>query len=275
MPTVELPQGATHYEIAGSGPALVLIHGMGGDHTVWDGQVEGLRDHFLLIRPDILGHGRTHIPPAPWRYAQFSRQIAELLDHLSIQGATICGFSLGGLIAQSFAIDYPQRAAALIVVSSACERTAAEQEAVDRRVEQVRAGGAPAVVDGALQRWFTPEFVRRHPEVIAYWRAKTLANDPAAYRAVYELYADSDRQLLNRLGAIRAPTLIVTGDRDPGQTPRMAAAMASRIRGAEMRVLPGVPHMLPIEAAEALNGAVRDFHDRLARRANEAGAQNG
>ncbi len=264
MPAVQLPSSITYYEDNGRGPPMVMIHGMGGDRTVWDPLAAKLSDRFRLIRPDILGHGRSRqsAPPAPWQFSQFARQVAELLTHLDIDSAVIVGFSLGGMIAQAVAIEYPTRTKALVIVSSVCNRTAEEQESIERRVEQVSAGGPAAVVDGALQRWFSPEFAARHPDVIDDWRGRTLANDPRNYALVYRLYADTDRQLLDRLAGIAAPTLILTGDRDQGQTPRMAGEMARRIKGSEVAILPGVPHMLPIEAPDSLSASITGFLDR-------------
>jgi 3-oxoadipate enol-lactonase len=264
MPLVRLPHSETFYVEEGSGIPLVLIHGMGGDHTVWDWQVPALRDRFRIVRPDNLGHGRSEKPPGPWTFAQFAQQTAELLDHLSIPCAVVAGFSLGGTIGQAFAADYPDRIAALIIVSSACARTAEEQTAVDARVAQVVAGGPPAVVDGALERWFTAGFASKHPALIEYWRQRLLANDPAPYSAVYQLYSEVDRQLLHRLGEIKAPTLVITGDNDPGQTPRMARELSRRIADSEIQIFPGVPHMLPLEAAGQLNAAIADFARRRA-----------
>lgn len=265
MTVATLPQGSTYFERAGSGPPLVFIHGMGGDATLWDRHAAALQDRFRVLRYDIWGHGRSGRIPAPWRFTAFARQLADLLDHLGIERAAVCGFSLGGNIAQCFALDYAARSAALIVVSSACARTAEEQAKVDLRVEQVSAGGPPAVVEGALGRWFGPDYAAAHPEVIAYWRAKTLANDPQSYADVYRLYADNDRQLLDRLSGIKTPTLILTGDQDAGQTPRMAEAMQARIPGSQRLILPGIRHMLPLEAAEPLIAAVGDFVQRCAR----------
>ena len=264
MPTVELPHSVTYYEDSGAGLPIVMIHGMGGDLAVWDPQVEALRYRARLLRLDILGHGRSRAstPPVPWRFSQFAQQVAELLTYLAIDRAVVVGFSLGGMIAQTVAIEYPQRTAALIIVSSVCNRTPEEQATVERRVEQVAASGPAGVVDRALQRWFSPAFTARHPEIIADWRRKTLANDPTAYLGAYQLYADTDRQLLDLLSTIRAPTLILTGDSDLGQTPRMAREMARRIAGAEVQILPGVPHMLLVEAADALSAAIPAFLSR-------------
>ena len=259
MPLVRLPSSETFYAEEGSGMPLVLVHGMGGDHTVWDSQLPGFRDRFRIIRPDILGHGQSEKPAGPWKFTQFSRQIAELLEHLRIPRAIICGFSLGGSIGQAVAMDYPDRVAALVIVSSGCARTPEEQAAIEARVAQVREGGPPAVVNGAMKRWFSEKFSNENPELIEYWRLRLLGNAYEPYCAVYRLYADIDRQLLDRLGEIKAPTLIVTGDKDPGQTPRMANEMARRIPDSEVHIFPGVPHMLPLEAAPELDRLVKDF----------------
>lgn len=262
MPIARLPHSETWYEVEGSGPPLVLIHGMGGDRTLWDAQVAGLRDRFRIVRYDTLGHGRSEKIPGPWRFSQFARQADELVAHLEIPRAIICGFSLGGSIAQSIAIEYPRRAAALMVVASVCARTPTELEGIALRVKQVAEGGPAAVVDGAMKRWFSESYARAHPEMIDYWRRKLLSNDRAPYLNAYTLYSEVDKQLLDQLGRIDTPTLIVTGDADIGQSPRMAREMAQRIRGAEVEIFPGIPHMLPVEAADALNDAIAGFVTR-------------
>jgi 3-oxoadipate enol-lactonase len=264
MPIAQLPDSETFYMDEGSGTPLVMIHGMGGDHTVWDPQARVLADRFRVVRPDNLGHGRSTKPAGPWRFSLFAQQIAQLLDRLEIERAVVCGFSLGGSISQAFSIEHPDRVLGLIVVSSVCARTDAEQAAVERRVAQVAEGGPSAVVEGAMKRWFNDAFSREHPDIVEYWRRKLLSNQPAPYLDAYRLYADVDPQLLHRLGAIKAPTLIVTGDNDPGQTPRMAQEMANRIECAEVRIFPGIAHMSTIEAADDLNGAIVDFVERRA-----------
>jgi pimeloyl-ACP methyl ester carboxylesterase len=259
MPVIRLPHGKTFYVREGEGPPIVLIHGMGGDHTLWNGQASALKDRFSVIRPDNLGHGRSQKPLAPWTFSLFARQIVELLDHLGISRAIICGFSLGGSIAQAVAMEHPRRAAGVIIVSSVCARTEAEQAAVDRRVADVRKHGPAGAVEGALQRWFSPEFARSHPDVIAYWRRMVLSNSRRMYAAVYQLYSEVDRQLLGRQDRIEAPTLVITGDRDSGQPPRMSEELGRRIRNADVRIFPGIPHMLPIEAADELSAAIAEF----------------
>jgi pimeloyl-ACP methyl ester carboxylesterase len=185
--------------------------------------------------------------------------LADLLDHLGIQKAIVVGFSLGGLIGQNFAIHNPERVLGLVVVASVCCRLPAEQNAVEVRCETVRNAGPPAVVDETIQRWFTKEFQSRHPDVVRNWREKILGNDPESYKRAYQLYRVADADFREDLHRINAPTLIVTGDRDAGQTPRMAQEMARRIPNSQVEITPGVAHMYPIEAADALIALIMRF----------------
>jgi 3-oxoadipate enol-lactonase len=259
MPYLTRNQATTHYEVTGAGPAIVFIHGMGLDLTLWDDYAADLAESFRVVRLDMIGHGQSTPLPEAWGLGEHTKQVADLLDHLGIAKATIVGFSLGGTVAQRFALDYPDKIAGLIVVASVYGRTDEEQSAVEARLRIVEAEGPQGVVAGALSRWFTPDFRARNPDVVENWRRRLSANEPRAYLNAYQIYTHGHQTFQHRLGEIRAPALVLTGDRDPGQNPRMARAMSAAIPGSDVTILPDVAHMLPLERPRLLKDAIRGF----------------
>ena len=112
-------------------------------------------------------------------------------------------------------------------------------------------------VGAAVERWFTPEFRERHPDVIERQVQRVLGNDPVGYAAAYRVFAESD--VLDELSRITCPTLVMTGEHDTGSTPAMARAMHERIRGSRLVILPRYRHSLLIEAAADVVRELRPF----------------
>ena len=106
------------YRMAGSGPALLLLHGISDDSSSWLPVMDGLAEHFTVVAPDLLGHGASDKPRADYSVAAFSNGMRDLLDVLDIDTATVVGHSLGGGVAAQLAYQYPDRVDRLILVSS-------------------------------------------------------------------------------------------------------------------------------------------------------------
>ena len=157
------------------------------------------------------------------------------------------------------ALDHPARLTALAILNSPHDRSPAEREAVRERVRQTEEHGPSANVEPALERWFTPTFRAQAPETIALVRAWIARNDPALYPRIYRVLAEGDAELVHGLERIACPTLVMTGEDDPGNSPAMARAMAGLIPGARLAILPGLRHMALAEEPAAVNAPLRSF----------------
>jgi len=251
--------GETAWDRHGSGPAVVLIHGFGLNRAMWQWQLPALRPQFSVLTYDLLGHGESAPPDGTPDLAMFSRQLLGLMDRSGIGRAALVGFSLGGMIARRAALECPDRVSALAILNSPHDRSPAEREAVRARVRQTEAQGPAANVEPALERWFTPAFRAEAPGTVALVRAWIVRNDPAVYPSIYRVLAEGDAELAEGLERIACPTLVMTGEADPGNTPAMARAMAGLIPGARLAVLPGLRHMALAEAPEAVNAPLCAF----------------
>ena len=245
--------GETAWELHGSGPMVALIHGFGLNRAMWQWQLPALTPHFGVLTYDLFGHGESAPPTGRPDLAMFSGQLLRLMDRCGIERAAVVGFSLGGMIARRFALDHPDRLSALAILHSAHDRTPAEREAVRRRVRHTREHGPAANVDSALERWFTPAFRAADPELIDLVRTWITNNDPAIFARIYRVLAEDDAEIVEGLERIACPTLVMTGEDDPGNTPAMSKAMAELIPGARLVILSGLRHMALAESPAAIS----------------------
>ncbi len=212
-----------------------------------------------MLSYDLVGHGGSAHPDGPYSMLTFVDQLKQLVNFLNVEHFVLVGFSLGGLIAQSFALAHPDRVSGLVVLHSAYDRTAAERAAILSRVLIAESAGPQATVEQALERWFTADFAKQQPDVLNQVRTWVLANDPKTFAAAYRVLAEADAELAERIAHIACPTLVVTGEEDFGNSPDMAVRMARRIPGARCRILPGLRHMAVAENPQAVLSELLPF----------------
>jgi (E)-2-((N-methylformamido)methylene)succinate hydrolase len=231
---------------------VVLLHGVGLDHTMWQPVRSRLPQDFGVTAPDLLGHGASRPAPAGTTLAD----LAEHVLHTVENPAHFVGFSLGALVAQHIAIHQPEMVATLTCVSSVCDRTDKERWAVMHRLREATRDFAGSV-EASLQRWYAGTEV--DPSVIEQTKATLLRNDQDSYLACYRIFATADEQLAPLLGRIHQPSLAITGGDDPGSTPDMAHRLATHMPGCTAVVVPGVRHMLPVQAPDDLSHELISF----------------
>lgn len=246
-----------NFEVEGRGRHVTLIHGVGSHLQAWDGVVDALRDDFTLLRYDLRGHAKSGKPPGPYGLDDYVGDLAALLDAQSVERTTLVGFSFGGMIGPAFAVRHPARVRALGIVSAVAGRTPEQRAGVVKRADELARGGATMTVGAAIERWFTPEFRARNPEIVERQIERVLGNDPTGYAAAYRVFAESE--VIDDLHEIGCPTLVMTGEHDTGSTPAMARAIHERIGGSRLAILPRYRHSLLIEATAEVVSELRAF----------------
>ncbi len=247
-----------HYLLEGSGPAVVLLHGMGSCGEDWLLQVPALvQAGYTVLAPDLRGHGRTGKPPGPYTIPQMADDVDGLMEGLGIEQAAVVGLSLGGLVAQSLAIRHPTRVRALVLVN-----TFARLRPQGRRgwVHFLRRG--LALVTGGMRA--QAETVARelfpHPdqEALRQIAVQRLSeNDPLAYRATLRAVLRFDGR--RELARIRVPTLVVAGAEDTTVSLEAKRELASSIPNARLEVIPNSGHATPLDQPEAFNRLLLGF----------------
>ncbi len=244
----------------GSSP-VVLIHPVGFDLTYWGDQIEALRSTHDVVAFDLPGHGRSAGGPADVTFGRLAAAVAGLVGQLGAGPAHVVGVSVGGMVAQTVALSYPHRVRSLTLAATASTFSDAGRAVLRARAEAIRTGGMAAVVRPFLDRWFTPETIAGRPDLMDRITKTLLGDDPAVQTAMWTMIAGLD--LADRLGEVDRPTLVLVGDRDPSTPPAMSVALAERVRGARLIVLPGASHMVHLEQPDAVNAEVSAFLSRV------------
>ncbi len=246
-------------DTGGEGPPLVLIHGVGLSRNMWAAQVSALAARFRVIAVDMPGHGQSPAPSAQAGLRTYADRVVAVLDYLGVDKAIIVGFSMGALVARAMALHHHDRVKALILLNGVFDRSPDVSAMILARVDDVLAEGPGANIDGAIERWFSPEFRRTNERYLSGLRKHFAGNDPEGYAIAYRLFATEDRYGEAGLGTIDVPTLVATGEFDVGSTPAMTKALAARIPGAIWRIVPDARHMMPVEMPDATNALLLGF----------------
>ena len=247
-------------ECWGKGPAILLAHGMWCDAGMFTRMAAHLaRDHRVLI-PDLRGHGKSTVPDQPWRIADISDDLATIMDQLDCEQVILTGFSMGGMAAVDFTLRYPARVSQLALIC-----TSAAREAPIRRLEITalatlieRVGPPHFLPRAAARAAFSAPYQRSNPGDFRRWAETVAAMEPAALVQALRAVAGRD-DLLDRLGEIRVPTLIVTGSADHVVAPRRSLEMRRRLPRSRLVRLQGAGHATPVERAEEVAGLLREL----------------
>jgi pimeloyl-ACP methyl ester carboxylesterase len=255
----QLSLHGTALEISGSGPPIVLLHGVGLNQSIWAEQVTALAADFQVITYDLLGHGRSIAGSANAALADWVDQLNGVVRGLGLEKFALVGFSFGGLIAQAYAALHSRMIDKLVLMSTVYDRGEAERARVLSRLDVARRKGPDAIISAALSRWFSPGFAKTHPEIIHQFKVFLRGNDAASFLSAYECFAKADRELVRALTAFDRPALVMTGELDTGSTPDMARRLAGMIPRAECSIIAGGRHMIPVEMADEVNSVLRRF----------------
>lgn len=247
----------THFTVDGpeNGPTIVFSNSLGTDFRSWDDVVARLSGKFRCIRYDKRGHGLTDLTPAPYSIDQLTGDLNELLDHLGVTDAVICGLSVGGVIAQNLASQHPARVRAIILCDTAAK--IGTQELWDARIKAVNDGGIKAISEAILQRWFSATFPEKHPEAFANWRNMLIRTPAQGYVGVCHALAAAN--LTQATAKLTIPALVLGGSEDGATPPDVVRATADLITGAAFQLIDGVGHLPCIEAPDVLATLIEDF----------------
>jgi len=223
-------------------PVALLLGSLGTTTEMWEPQVAGLAADLRVVRADHRGHGRSPVPPGPYALDDLGADVLALVDRLGVARAHVCGLSLGGMVAMWLAIHAPERVDRLALVCTAAAMPAASWH---ERAAAVRAGGVEAVADAVVARWLTPEGAAADPALAARLRAWLVATPAEGYAGCCEAIAGM--ALEDRLGEVRAPTLVVSAAQDPATPPADGERIAARIPGARLVVVDRAAHLANLE----------------------------
>lgn len=246
-----------HYRLAraAAAPTIVFINSLGTDFRIWDGVADRLAGRFTMLFWDKRGHGLSTLGPGAHRIETHASDLRALMDHLRIGRATICGLSIGGLIAQALWRDTPERIERLLLCGTALKIGTPGNW--NERIDVVNAGGIEPLADGIMQKWFTADFHRDRPDELAGYRTMLSRQDPAAYAAACAAIRDCDFSDSSR--SINVPTLCLVGDGDGSTPPALVRSLADTVPGARYEVISAAGHIPCVEQPQRMAELIADF----------------
>ena len=257
MPFATIKPARMFYRLEGNAgqPVLILSHSIGTDHSMWELQVENLLPHFQILRYDTRGHGASETTADEYSIEMLGKDILALADSLEISQFAFCGLSLGGAIGQWVASQAPERVTHLVLANTSPQFV--PRTNWETRIAAVRKGGMSAVVDVAMQRFFSPESLTKQNPHVASIRSVFLGTDPIGYVGCCAALRDMNHKDL--LGQIKAPTLVISGDRDVA-TPWSGHGerLAQEIPGAKALHL-AAAHLSNLERPHSFSTALLEF----------------
>ena len=242
----------------GSGPPIILVHGVGLDQYMWDPLLEELKKDFTCISYELCGHGRATQIKGNVTLREFGKGLSELIESVKPLRPILLGFSLGAMVVKRFVIDYPNVVDGLIIAHSVFDRDPTQRKAILKRLETVRKLGLAAIVEPAIERWFTELFKQNNPQILEQVRHTLMGNDLDSYLKSYEVFAQGDLELLPMVNKIECSATIITGEYDINSTPFMAYSLARKIEGSTVIILKGLAHGAPIEAPKRFADAIKN-----------------
>jgi pimeloyl-ACP methyl ester carboxylesterase len=253
VPVVAVNGAAIHYGLgsplqAARGPTVIFVHGAGGAKEEWRFQLRHVGPRWNALAVDLPGHGDSQGEGCRTieEYRDFVR---DLLAALRVERAVLVGHSMGGGIAQSFALSYPDRLAGLVLVGTGARlRVHPDVFASIRRKDMAEAGRL--ISRWAYSQAALPATVAQAAEAFARNRASVLEGDFLACDAF---------DVMREISAIRAPTLVVCGEDDRLTPVKYGRFLQQEIPGATLAVIPGAGHMVMLEKAVEVNRALMAF----------------
>lgn len=255
MPMLAANGETIHYEKAGSGPTVVLLHSLGTSGRMWARQIEALKDRYCVITLDCRGHGQSSAN-GEMKLAAVAQDLRALLDHLGCSACHLTGLGMGGAVALHFNAQSPAIVKSLVLADFAAKPAGNIHDIMTARRE-------------ALAYISMPEFAAQYAsEHLMFTTPLDVQDEVAAMIAGMgsKIYLQAMQQSLLEdfsplVEAVKAPTLVLVGENDPVVTKPMAEAFAQTISSATLEVVPAASHLSNIDNRDGFNAALCKFLD--------------
>lgn len=260
MPTIKVNNIEMYYEISGNGAPLLFIHGLGSSSKDWEEQVPAFSKNYRVITVDLRGHGRSEAPQGPYTIDLFAADVAALLRELETEPAHVAGLSMGSAVAWHLALDYPEVVRTLVLTNMSAEvpvKTPSAYWLFYSRVFIVRLLGMRRMGKVLAPELFPrPDQARQRQKMIRRWAE----NDKNTY--LHALYALKNWSVMNRLGAVQCPVLVMAADRDYSPLAHKKE-YTRRMPRAELKIITDTRHALPLEKPAEYNAEIGRFLARF------------
>ena len=233
---------------------IVLIHGVGLSHEIWQPQLDYFKDYTTLSY-DILGHGKTPLNIKNISFDNFSEQLLNLINELKFDKVHLIGFSIGSLIARNFAIKHNDLLQSLTLLGSIYIRSEEQQKIINDRFALAK--NNLKLSRKALTRWFTDKYLEENPNTYEKISSILEKNNMENFLKVYELFVlHKNDEIFKK---IKVNTLVMTGENDIGSTVDMSKKLCEVINNSQLKVIKNGKHLCGIECADDVNLTIKNF----------------
>jgi pimeloyl-ACP methyl ester carboxylesterase len=252
--------GELHWREAGAGDPVLFIHGYPFNRTMWDPQLAAVAAGWRFVAPDLRGFGESPaIGQGPITMDALADDMIALLDHLSIKQAVICGSSMGGYVALSMVMRYPERVRALVLVATRANADGPEtQKNRHALAARARREGAQPVIASMLPKLVSAHTRMKQPQVVE--KIRTMIEGTSADTLARALEGMAQRaDYTQDLTRITVPTMVIRGELDEIIPAGDMELIARTVRGARHEVIALVAHMPNLEASDVFNKTLAQY----------------
>lgn len=239
-----------YYEIHGEGEPIIFSHGWMKDCSIWKSQIEFFSKKYKVIAYDHRGHGKSDKPKGDYSIQTLSNDLHSLIQKLNLEKVTLVGHSLGGMTDIIFTLDYPDKVSKLVLVGSTAKSS------FSLRIFlwlMMHIFSYESFARGSVDY----EYYEPSEQVINEALDRTLKTPkPIAYECFKEF---SKYDVRDRVSGIKAPTLIIVGEKDKASPVEMSKHLNRAIEGSKMKIIPNSKHMVMIDKSEKFNEILEEF----------------
>lgn len=247
-----------HYEVAGeSGPAVLLVHGLGGNAGQWHDVAASLSPSCRVVLMDMRGHGESDKPAAVYSIKMFSDDMAAVCRAAGVERCVAVGASVAGAAVVQFAADHPDLARGIVPVGGTVALPQAGRDRMNQRAAEVESKGMAAVADAVCAASLGPATHASNPSQVNALKALLLSNDPKAYAAGARAVALTD--VSAALPRVKCPAMIVFGADEKVAPLGAQSALKKGLPHATLRVIPAAGHLAFIEQPALFVAALLEF----------------
>jgi 3-oxoadipate enol-lactonase len=258
MPRLSVNSINLNYELEGNGSAVVFINGLTMDINGWYFQVQEFSKRHKVLRYDCRGQGKSDKPDMEYSQPMHAEDLKNLMDKLDIQKAHVVGLSNGGMIAQHFALNFPEKVGALVLVDTCSYIDTLLDSIITLWIKATEIGGSEFRYDVSIPFIFSEDFIKQNKEILAQMKNVSSEINPA--NTIINLAHGCLKHNTNdRLSEIKAPTLIIVGEEDILIPMKYSKLLNEGIKGSRLAIIKGSGHAPSIEKPEEFNRIVLNF----------------
>ena len=245
------------FSVQGSGPALFLTHGIGAAKNAWRFMISELTKHFTVVTYDLRGHGNSPVTNKNFTLEDLVLDLEKIREKTNIEKAHFMGHSLGGMIAPSYAKEFPDRVLSVGLLSTVAGRSEEDRNNVLKIISEMENDGIEHALQKLTTRWFTDKFISKNPDLVKNRLKQVIDTDPEVFLNVFKIYANTE--MISWLKNLSVPCLLMTGENDTGCSPEHNKKMANELKNSKLVVLPKYKHSFLIEAPSEVSKNIIQF----------------